>query len=261
MNQKGKLERYNDLVKAVNNCPHIDECSKGIKMTLCRSCNEVNLWTYWEGGRDRLDAEILLVGQDWGQLIDRQETEKALKDANSGIIYNDLFEGIDSVTNINLCRLFEQIKGCEDIESDCLTAGRKCKKVFFTNYACCYREGKTSGGFNAAWTNNCKDYFVELVNIIQPIIIICLGRKTFDSVLVASGNKRSKGSYNDTILAGFVDADFGETTAKVFPVAHPGAMGTLNRCRAKDNISKEKSMEKGLELQISDWKKINDNIK
>lgn len=260
MNQNEKLMKYDELVAKVNSCPNIEECSKRLKMTLCPDCNEVNLWTYWEGGRDRLNAEILLVGQDWGHIPDVAETEKALKqagDARGQIKYKELFAPMNSVTDDNLCSLFKVVKGCENVGSDFEKAERNCKNVFFTNYACCYREGNTSGGFNKEWIENCKDNIKELVGIIQPKVIICLGRKAFDSVLAAAGKPRSKGSYNDTVLKGAVSVSFGDATAMVFPMAHPGAMGTLNRCKAKDNASKESGKTIGLELQKSDWKKIN----
>lgn len=259
MNNETKLLRYNKLVEDVNHCPHIDECSKSIKVQLCEGCNEVNLWTYWEGGRDRLDAEIMLVGQDWGDIPDYDATKKALEkagDARGGIEYKELFETMSSATDENLCKLFCEIEGCKDVGSDLDNSERKCSKVFFTNYVCCYRVGNTSGGFDKNWTENCSGYFKELVDIIQPKIIICLGRKTFDSALSALGAPKSKGRYNDVILEGAVNVIIGDTNVKVYPVAHPGAMGTLNRCRAKDNASKEISKAKGLELQQSDWKKI-----
>ena len=259
MNNETKLSRYNKLVDRVNHCPHIDECSKSIKVQLCDGCNEVNLWTYWEGGRDRLDAEIMLVGQDWGHIPDIDATRNTLKkvgDARGSYGYQKMFPEPVFDTDINLGKLFKQIEGCDDVESDYFNAGRKCTKVFFTNFVCCYRVGNTSGGFGKNWAKNCSGYFKDLVDIIQPKIIICLGRKAFDSVLLALGAPKSKGRYNDVVLAGAVNVSFGETNVKVYPVAHPGAMGTLNRCYAKDNDSKEISKAKGLELQQNDWKKI-----
>ena len=71
----------------------------------------------------------------------------------------------------------------------------------------------------------------------------------------------SKGSYNAIILnsgeRGGTMIKIGRTIVRVFPAAHPGTMGTLNRCRAKDNDSKEIKKEIGLALQKNDWKKIN----
>ena len=259
MSNETKLSRYNDLVDRVNHCSHTDECSKSIKVQLCEGCNEVNLWTYWEGGRDRLDAEIMLVGQDWGHIPDLDATRKALEqagDARGGLGYRNMFPSPVFDTDVNLGKLFRQIEGCNDVESDYLNAGRKCKKVFFTNFVCCYRVGNTSGGFGKNWTKNCSGYFRELVDIIQPKTIICLGRKAFDSVLAAAGVPKIKGKYNDIILSGAVNVSFEDTKVNVYPVAHPGAMGTLNRCYAKDNASKEISHAKGLELQQNDWKKI-----
>lgn len=263
MNPKKKISSYEDLVKKVNSCSK-GECRGKVKMTHCESCNEVNLWTYWEGGRDRLDAEILVVGQDWGKLPDRKKTEATLQkagDARGGFGYVNMFPEPVSQTDLHLCQLMKEIDGCEDVESDYKQTGRKCKKVFFTNYVCCYREDNTSGKFDSVWTENCKEHFVNLVEIIQPKIIICLGRKTYDSVLQAGGMAPSKGSYNAIILnsgeRGGTMIKIGRTIVRVFPAAHPGTMGTLNRCRAKDNDSKEIKKEIGLALQKNDWKKIN----
>lgn len=259
MTRKEKIALYNQLVHDVNNCSHIDKCSRKVKMKLCENCNEVNLWTYWEGGRDRLDAEILVVGQDWGQIKEPEATYDVLKkagDASGGFGYSNMFQDPGSSTNETLYKLLGNVEGCSDVKSDYYESGRKCKKVFFTNYVCCYREDNTSGKFDPLWTCNCKDYFVKLVKIIEPKIIVCLGRRVFNSVSMAAGYRNSQRNYNDTIHNGAVLMNFDGVSAKFFPVAHPGTMGTLNRCRARDNDTRIISKERGVELQCNDWKKI-----
>lgn len=95
-----------------------------------------------------------------------------------------------------------------------------------------------------------------LVEIIEPKTIICLGRKAFDCVLTAAGEPKSQGCYNNTILKGAVSMSINDVTVQVYPMAHPGSMGTLNRCRSCDNDTKVISRERGIELQSNDWKKI-----
>lgn len=39
--------------------------SESRELRWCEECKEINLWAYWQG-RGHLDADIMLVGQDWG---------------------------------------------------------------------------------------------------------------------------------------------------------------------------------------------------
>lgn len=61
---KEKVDAYNLLVNMINT--YDDEKLKEMQLVPCKACNEVNFWAYWEGGRTHLDADILMVGQDWG---------------------------------------------------------------------------------------------------------------------------------------------------------------------------------------------------
>lgn len=245
-----KVKQYNSLVDDINGCSNENECG----MTLCKDCKEVNLWTYWEGGRDRLDADILVVGQDWGHIENPGKVSDVLKevgDATGGFGYNNMIDDPGKATNETLFKLCSIITGNQDIENDYYKLGRKCNNVFFTNYVCCYRKGNTSGKFNSTWAKNCKFYFQRLVKIIEPNVIICLGRKTFDCVSEAAGLPRSRGAYNEVICNGAVTMTFGDVCSKVYPMAHPGLMGTLNRCPTND-----KNQKRGFELQCEDWSKI-----
>ena len=60
--------RYKNLVaKAKASCStyEIGQETQPNQLYWCKECEEINLWTYWQG-RNQLDADILLVGQDWG---------------------------------------------------------------------------------------------------------------------------------------------------------------------------------------------------
>lgn len=75
---------------------------------------------------------------------------------------------------------------------------------------------------------------------------MCLGKITFESVFeTLTGNKiKINNSYNDFVDKNpFFPANCGETASKIFPLAHCGYMGTLNR---------------KLEKQLEDWKRILD---
>ena len=86
-----------------------------------------------------------------------------------------------------------------------------------------------SGGFRQKWANNCSEYFERLVEIIQPKVIICLGRNVFDAVVRVAGLEPPRHKYNDTIQKGELILTFNDTTCVVFPMAHCGVFGTNNR--------------------------------
>ena len=59
--------------------------SESRELCWCNECKEINLWAYWQG-RGHLDADIMLVGQDWGSPWDTPsfETMKNVCDMNCG---------------------------------------------------------------------------------------------------------------------------------------------------------------------------------
>ena len=72
------MNRYKELIKKVKNhyesgSPKLKDIPSGKKKFDLEWCpgleEEINLWTYWQGGekiKDGMRAEILLVGQDFG---------------------------------------------------------------------------------------------------------------------------------------------------------------------------------------------------
>ena len=182
-----KTELYNKLVTDIQACPKLSDCNnskspKAIQLEKCPFCNEVNLWSYWQGGINNLDADILLVGQDWGNFDDKNYNEiirsitASEDDSNSTTHYP--YE--KNPTDKNLCRLFDVLGDSFNIKE------YNNPKVFFSNFVLCYRKNtRISGGFRQRWARNCSEYFLRLVSIIQPKVIICLGRSVFDAVIKA----------------------------------------------------------------------------
>ena len=245
MNDKKK--RYLDLIERVKESyPPYDPADDGQKLRLywCDECEEINLWTYWQG-RGNLDAKIMLVGQDWGSPWDKgSESYMAkIKLANENKPF-DYLKDNHSITDTRLAQLF-QVIGYDDLN-------QPCSDLFFTNFVLGYRKKGTSGGFSNDWIRHDKDYFHELANIIESKVILCLGRSTFEGVISAFDAKLPAPikDYND-----FIESEHNPVpvtlangdTAHVFALAHCGAMGTLNRNRKKST---------DLTNQIKDWRKI-----
>ncbi len=244
-----KQERYAKLVAKVkaSYAPFLCTCrEEPLGLYWCDECEEINLWTYWQG-RGNLDAHIMLVGQDWGSPWDdsAKTTMDQISLANRHHAY-DYLHNNPSVTDQRLISLFKEIG---------FDVRHPCDDVFFTNFILGYRSKGLSGGYQKAWAEHDKGYFCELANIVEPKVILCLARSTFEGVLSAFDVKIKPGigNYNRFIESGRnpvrVKLD-SSREVHIFALAHCGALGTLNRNRGKDKP------ENILEYQKQDWKRI-----
>lgn len=222
------------------------------------ACKEINLWTYWQG-YNAMAPKILVIGQDFGcpfgsafgneadylKVIDKTQQD-------GGLYYFDIFgDKKKSATDVNLAVLFRSLRlGYDNIFE------QRYDDIFFTNICLGYRSNGNSGGFNNSWITNIeRDAYPRLLNILKPKVIICLGQHTYDYFLNVMGTEdtRNRSNFNQ-----FIDANgkkpFKVNGIPVFAVAHCGAMGTLNRNRAK-NRENEK-VTASLDNQIEDWSYI-----
>ena len=218
------------------------EYEKG-QLVWCNDCQqEINLWSYWQ---DSLDAKIMLVGQDWGCPFDKTSlpTMTQIQKANNGDVYDYLSEN-PSRTDHNLITLFSTALNKKITTS--------CDDLFFTNFVLGYRTHGTSGNYQKEWAEHDSAFFKELVEIIEPKVILCLGKATFRAVLasLAPDQKPRIGGYNKYIESSrnpVIVTTPSEANIAVFALAHCGVMGTLNR-NGKKNL--------GLDQQIADWERI-----
>ena len=208
----------------------------------CDACREINLWTYWQG-RGCLHPKILLVGQDWGCPWDsgaaRTMGKIAAMNRGQQVSY---IQDSTNPTDTHLLELFKSI-GYD------LTVPQP--DLFFTNFVLGYRRHGTAGGFQQAWADHDTGFFRELADLLQPRVILCLGQSTTRAVLQALGRSfRCPQGYN-AFLEGpdnpISVTLAGGTQARVFALAHCGAMGTLNR-NAKASAD--------LDRQKADWARI-----
>lgn len=244
-----KQERYASLVAKVkaSYAPYSPaNREEPLGLYWCEECEEINLWTYWQG-RGNLDAKIMLVGQDWGSPWDdsSKPTMEQVSLANRNLSYDYLHDN-PSITDQRLIELFREID---------FDVRNPCDGIFFTNFILGYRNKGLSGGYQKSWAEHDEGYFRELANIVEPKVILCLARSTFEGVLSAF-NVRLRpaiGNYNQFIESSRnpvrVQLDSGKDV-HIFALAHCGALGTLNRNRGKDKL------EDILAVQKQDWKKI-----
>ena len=252
---ESKEQRYYKLVedarKDYESRPRSSN-SKGVYLTWDEECKEINFWTYWQG-IGNYDASIMLVGQDWGSPVQESSLMQNIKDINSGL-REDYERDPGSITDDNLCKLFSVLG---------FDISKRCKELFFTNFVLGYRSRGVSGNLSREWLIYDAPLFARLVNIIEPKIVICLGKDTFESVRYAcTGRMKNVRGFNRFIESCenpvTIPLESGKTMA-VFAEAHCGRMGTLNRNRSRKGGNTTSSHS--LDRQIEDWKRIIPHLK
>ena len=104
-------------------------------------------------------------------------------------------------------------------------------------------------------------FFKELCDILEPENILCLGRLTFKCVYeTLIGQKVSSltvftDGYNTFIEKHEpITAECGRVISNIYPLAHCGSMGTMNRNK---NLKNDPRVQKdALFLQKEDWGRI-----
>lgn len=222
-------------------------------------CNEINLYTYWQGlgyGDKHPSPKIkyLVVAQDWGNAFNIESTLfdriVRINDGERDIQYRR--KGEKSVTDDNLTELFTVLgygkNGKKPIDE------QRYDELFFTNFCLGYRTGTDSGGMYKDLMMVDKEYFRRLYDILEPENTLCLGRLTFECVYETITDKSAtdldgfQGNYNNFIEhKGIVTLS---DDKRIYALAHCGAFGTMNR---------NKGMAKNLDplsRQREDWERI-----
>lgn len=183
--------------------------------------DQIGSWSLWQGN---LDADIMIVGQDWGSVDSFRKWQGY---PTSGLEI--------SITNRNLLVLLDSI-GRPIAEC---TKDRVGGPHFFTNSVLCIKPGKWSDKLNQRAVNLCSDFFLKpLIDIIEPKVVVTLSRQAYLGVRAAFQLKTSKR------LSEVVQYDHGIELTKdcvLFPRYHCGGLGLANR---------------NIENQKQDWQKI-----
>ena len=221
--------KYLEVVNKAKKAKRIG--SKKIEFQDCEiwlNGNQINLWTYWQGYQltdiDEKGVDILLVGQDWGNPSNNERLLSVIKNKQAGI--DASYEAI-SPTDKNLVKIFSAF-GVDILKNE------PGMRLFFTNYTLGYRIGSETGGMTKTIMRQDEELFNDLVLVIRPKIIICLGKITYEMV------------------SGIIAKDFIQTLRKgipfkapfplnekilVYGVAHCGSRGRTN-IGGEENIMK-----------------------
>ena len=214
-----KLTAYRQLVDDRKACR---ACSGLMNPSVCGGTNDsdqIGPWSLWQGN---LDANLMIIGQDWG--------DEAYFLNNAGR------ESRKNPTNETLRRLLAGI-GIE-IEPPSLE-GRSSGRLFLTNAILCLKTGGLQARVDPTWFANCGSRFLKpTVEVVRPRVVVTLGEQAYRAVASVYGLRRMPFKAAVEREGGFPLLD--HTT--LCPVYHCGAR-ILNTHRRADQ-------------QVADWTRI-----
>lgn len=140
------------------------DCSLvNIYNNLTFSKNIPSIWTDWF---NRLNSEIMIIGQDWGPYQEMKTLHDKLNYDKSN--WKDLIESEKSNTKKLLAYYIEQSsQGMYTLDD-----------LFVTNAILCARKGNSYRGDNIDLkksTLNCSKYLLRQIEIVKPKVIVTLG--------------------------------------------------------------------------------------
>ena len=223
--------KYGDIVEAAKKARLVPYGHGKVEFAPCStwlSGNQINLWTYWQGYQlkdiDEKGVDILLVGQDWGNPCLKRNIEacKRIEEIQKGIsTAKYMMDGSSiSLTDKTMIAMFKAFG--QDVDITSVNPGMR---LFFTNYSLGYRTGSETGGMTKTLLQEDKPFFDDLVLAINPKIIICLGKLTYEMVSGEhAGDFVRRLQSGDPFKASFPL----KTDITVYGVAHCGARGRNN---------------------------------
>ena len=160
---------YAALVAARKSCR---ACTGLINPAACdggtRDSDQIGPWSLWQGN---LNADLLIVGQDWGD--------------TRYFIDNGGREAPRNPTNETLRRLLGSI-GIDVAGPTATDNGGGA--VFLTNAILCLKEGGMQAKVSPEWFANCGSRFLRpTIDLIAPKVVVTLGEWAYRAVTAAYG--------------------------------------------------------------------------
>lgn len=191
------------------------------------------IWTDWH---QKLDARVLVVGQDWGPISDIKKISHEYKtlvdkmgEDQTQNIWRTLARQVRSNTGKKLLEFMHQSARLESIA----IPSNFVDYIYITNAVLCARQGEHyRGDHNFAAkisVTNCQDFLKRQIELVQPYIVMTLGwwalKSVADIFKLSLSSNLTKSIQSIQSDSGFVIANMenGQTTA-VTPLFHPAAM-------------------------------------
>lgn len=173
-----KRQQFNELIKDVSKCQicrHLYAplgCPDGEYLDHYSHPGYINEWNLQACD---LMASCMILGQDFGLLMDEEKIQKNGLSPRAALQVSKNIQFL-STTDKNVRTLLH-------IDHPEKTPDAPLEHYFFTNTACCYRQRGNTTEYNASWYTMCAHQFLgRLIRIIQPKVIIALGKEAFNAL-------------------------------------------------------------------------------
>ena len=220
----------------------------------------IGQWTMWNGN---LNAEYMIVGQDWG-------TKKYFLDFKAQKkLTGDIPCELDNTTNKNLATCIMELNSEWDIlKMDGIERNDR-YPLYFTNEILCYKDEQyMNASIPAACYRECSGIFLlEQINIVEPNVVVLLGSDAFKNFIRAAKDSgltcglTTTEKFEDiitSVLAGKEKITYrtkSGKTVKIIPMWHPGGFGARNAKVAYTEKGGDKDTP-AIDILKEQWKKL-----
>ncbi len=208
-----KKEKFKNLINDLsvcNKCTNFKCFSKSL-INIYRDYDScVNIPSIWTDWFNRLNSNIMIIGQDWGPYQDMKRYHDMLYEDKSN--WNEIIELEKSNTKNILEKYIRESSNNKYSLND----------IYIINAIMCARQGESYRGNNIdlkTSTLNCGEYLLKQIEIVKPKVILTLGYYPLMSLSKIFNFKIGK-TLKETILK------FPEITVDnyiIIPLYHPVA--------------------------------------
>lgn len=175
-----KNKCFDNLLDSMSNCEKCMHMKKrnGKDCSLINIYSDINfcknipsIWTDWYS---RLDANIMIIGQDWGPYTDMVKFHKEYINNKTSNNWKRLINKEKSLTKKLLEKYIIESASFYNIDLD----DNFLDKVFITNAIMCARSGNNYRADNINLkdsTLNCSNFLIKQIEIVKPKVILTLG--------------------------------------------------------------------------------------
>lgn len=181
-----KKKEFNKLIKDMGNC---DKCINIFKKTNKKliDCSLINIYkdeeiclnipTIWTDWYSRIESDIMIVAQDWGNYTDMLKYREEYIDllASDEDAWKTIVRRPDTLIHK---KLYKFLKKSAELEHYPLEDNFM-DNIYMTNAVMCARQGtsyKDTKNFDIKpCTLNCTNFLKKQIDIVKPKIIVALG--------------------------------------------------------------------------------------
>ncbi len=165
MKNKSFQELIHDMGKC-NECLNL-QCENKSLINIYKDYNfSINIPSIWTDWFNRLNSDIMIIGQDWGPYNDMKKFYNLLNADKSN--WKELIESEKSST----------IRMLKNFISESSNKKYSLDNIYITNAIMCARQGENYRGNNIDLkksTLNCSKYLLRQIEIVKPKVILTLG--------------------------------------------------------------------------------------